>query len=161
MAENATAETSMPSFMRAGMDFFTGKTVLTSTLADANQKLADAQARIAELEKIDIKALSDQIATLQGENKTHLATIKAKEDALVALEANFQTASRQSQQQVTKVGASAPVVVATVKDDSKKGFAELVAAKVATGTSKATSVSLCVKEFPAEYAEWRKNPTPL
>lgn len=117
MAENA-AEISMPAFMRAGLDFFSGKTVLKSSLDEVAAKLATAEARVKELEgaQVDAKALSEKLATVEADAKAKGETIAAQAKQISDLEANYQTAARQAQQQIAAVGAQAPVVAEAPKN---------------------------------------------
>lgn len=153
MAENAN-EISMPAFMRAGLDFFSGKTVLKATLDDALSRLATAEARIKELEAaaIDPKPLNERIAALEGD-------VKAKEATIKALEENAQTAARQAQQMISQAGAQTPANVSNKDDSMPKAndFREKFRAKVKSGTPRGTALAECMKEFPNEYAEAKRS----
>jgi hypothetical protein len=161
MAENAaTQETSLPGFIRAGMDFFTGKTVLKSTLDDANALLASARDRIKELEPQagEVPALKGKISTLEADVKTRDETIKAHLATIDTLKANYETAARQAQQQIAQAGAqkpaNTPAPLNPAPEAGAKDFPALVAEKVKAGMKKADAVIACVREFKAEHAAW-------
>jgi hypothetical protein len=161
MAENAAAqETNLPGFIRVGMDFFSGKTVLASTLAEANENLRAAQARIKELEAsaVDPKPMSDRIVALEKDVQARDETIKAHLATIDALKASYETAARQAQQQVAQAGAQKPVSTPApanpAPEAGAKDFPALVAEKVKSGMKKADAVIACVREFKAEHAAW-------
>lgn len=160
MAENATAsaEPTMPAFVRAGMDFFSGKTVLKTTLDEANRLREVAEGRVKELEAAAIDPA--KLSTLEEAVKAKDAEIASLKGKLSTLEASYQTAAQQAREQINKAGAEKPVVTDQTKpNDGKVTFSDRVAAKVAAGKGKASAIAECIKEFPTEYSEWLKGDT--
>jgi predicted nuclease with TOPRIM domain len=166
MAENATAsnEATMPAFIRAGMDFFTGKTVLKATYDTLAERYTAAENRIKELEAaaIDPKPLNDRITALENDVKTRDETIKTQKGEIARLESEFKSAARQAQEQITRAGANAPVTTDAPKNqegakDEAVQFVEKVAAKVTGGLSKSNAIAACVREFPALHIAFIKS----
>jgi hypothetical protein len=164
MAETTTAapEATMPAFIRAGMDFFTGKTVLKTTFDETAKALEAANARIAELEKIDTKALGERILKLEYEGQAKDATIKDRDTEITRLSENFKSAARQAQEQLARAGAATPPVVEAPKHPSgekpaAEQFVEKFNAKVSGGMKKSDALAACVREFPALHVEFIKS----
>lgn len=155
MAEATDANT-MPAFIRVGMDFFTGKTVLKTSYDEKVSALDIANARIKELEAsvVDPAPLNERISTLEGEAATKDASIKAKDLEITELRAQYESASKQAQQQLAKIGAAPPVATDAPKNPAgEKTFVQLVGDKVAAGMKKADAVIACVREFPQAHQE--------
>lgn len=149
----------LPEFIDAGMKFFKGEIVPA-------EKLVAAQAQIEQL-KNDITlagidstasiALSLKNDELLKEIELLKADAVARTQIISVLESNAITAGRQAQQALLAVGVEPVVLDQNTSTIAPKSFIELVKEQVASGKSKAASITFCIRNFKAEYISAKEN----
>jgi hypothetical protein len=120
---------------------------LETQLSAKDTELKDRDAKIVEIE-----------AAIDSVKKD----FAAKEEALAKKETEFSArvetaASEKARLIMTTLGVPQVANPPAKPMTGNTAFEQKVKEQIASGKTKAQAVQFCVKEFPAEYAEWRKS----
>lgn len=123
--------------------------------------------------EVQIKDITEKFTALEG----RMVTLEARKIEAVVSDADRKAIIESARTEAKTVASSevASIIAKTgtnalkggagggTNDDAKPGFAERVKEKRSANKEMKDPaiITACIKEFPAEYAEWRKNPTPL
>lgn len=146
----------LPEFIETGMKFFKGEMVPVEKLTASEAQVEQLKNEIA-LAGTSPAALSLKNAELLKEIELLNADIDAHNKIISVLESNAITAGRQAQQALLAVGVEPVVLDQNTSVVTPKSFIELVKEQVASGKSKAASITFCIRNFKAEYILAKEN----
>jgi transposase len=137
-----------------------GDTVAKADFDRIKAELDLANAKIQELQAIQpeidadavVEALNARILELEADN----AALKAEK---AELEKKVSQPSRQAAAILSRAGLETVKQNVIDTTEPKMDFPALVKAQMVNGKGKAEAIQFCVKNFPADYAEWRKGDT--
>src|SRR5690242_1482768 len=123
-------------------------------LSECVKKIEQLEAKLADVPNDDasaaaIDALTAKVAELEGKI-TMLEAEKAE------LTEKLKNPSAQAAAILSKAGAQNAPDLKLGAQDEGKDFAALVKIQKGLGKTEADAIRFCVKNFPAEYATWRK-----
>ena len=161
----------MPLAIKLSDDLMTrlGATNEADVMAKLDSLIGGEVALRTRAEKAELAAVADA-ATIQKQG-TDFAALSARVDALERItQPSADTVAATSRAEASKVVMEAlgkagirPLAAAPANPDGSEAdetpptFAEIVALKVAAGTSKADAIKQAVSENPEAYAAWRKS----
>lgn len=146
----------LPEFIETGMKFFKGEMVPLEKLTASEAQVEQLKNEIA-LAGTNPVALSLKNDELLKEIELLKADVAARTQIISVLESNAITAGRQAQQALLAVGVEPVGLDQNTSVVTPKSFIELVKEQVASGKSKAASITFCIRNFKAEYILAKEN----